>query len=92
MRVFDKPLPGDLVIRTRQDYSPLQRSTDVFVITHWPDAETIVAGPYQSYAYALQQAKHLLKDRSEVIWYDHARSGEAEQLEQVGGGESREIL
>jgi hypothetical protein len=86
MRVPDKPLPGDLVIRSRRDPSHLQRAVDVFVITHWPDVDTIVAGPYQSYAYALQQARRLLRDRSEVIWYDHARPGAAEQLEQVGGG------
>jgi hypothetical protein len=86
MRVHDKPLPGDLVIRSQRDRPHLQRIVDVFVITHWPDADTVVAGPYQSYAYALQQARRLLRDPSEVIWYDQARLGESEQLEQVGSG------
>jgi hypothetical protein len=90
MRVFDKPLPGDLVIRARQEHSHLKRTVDVFVVTHWPDAERVVAGPYQSYSYALQQARRLLKDRSEVIWFDHARLGEAERLEQVGSGTERQ--
>jgi hypothetical protein len=80
----DAPLPGDLVIRCRRDESVLRRG-EVFVITHWPESDTIVAGPYQSYGYALRQAHGMLKDRSERIWYDHARSGRPEQLEQVGG-------
>ena len=82
MRSFDKPLPGDLVIRCREDRTTL-RTLDVRVITHWPDAETIVAGPYQSYGYALQQAKRLVRDPSEQIWRDHARFGAGEQLEPV---------
>jgi hypothetical protein len=56
------------------------------VLTHWPDGETVVAGPYQSYNYALQQSYRLVRDRSEFIWRDHARPGEPEQLELVGGG------
>jgi hypothetical protein len=83
MRALDKPLPGDLVVRRREDRSQM-RAVDVWVITHWPDAETLVAGPYQSYPYALQQAKRLVRDRSEQIWRDHARLGEPEQLENVG--------
>lgn len=80
----DNPLPGDLVVRRRLDEAVVRRG-EVFVITHWPDAETIVAGPYQSYGYALRQAQGMLKDRSERIWYDHAPTGRPEQLEQVGG-------
>jgi hypothetical protein len=80
----DAPLPGDLVIRCRRDEFILRRG-DVFLITHWPDADIIVAGPYQSYGYALRQAQGMLKDRSERIWYDHAPPGRPEQLEQVGG-------
>ena len=80
----DAPLPGDLVIRLRPDESIIRRG-DVFVITHWPDTDTIVGGPYQSYGYALRQAQGMLKDRSERIWYDHAPPGRSEQLEQVGG-------
>jgi hypothetical protein len=81
MRV-DQPLPGDQVIRTRQDVSGV-RATSVFIITHWPDAETIVGGPYQSFGYALRQARSAVRDRSEKIWRDHARLGEPEKLEQV---------
>jgi hypothetical protein len=80
----DAPLPGDLVIRCRRDESRL-RDGDIFVITYWPDPDTTIAGPYQSYGYALRQAQGMLKDRSERIWYDHALPGRAEQLEQVGG-------
>lgn len=80
----DAPLPGDLVIRCRRDESLLRRG-EVFVITHWPHTDTTVAGPYQSYGYALRQAQGMLRDRSERIWYDHAPPGRPEQLEQVGG-------
>jgi hypothetical protein len=83
MRSFDKPLPGDLVVRRRQDGSQL-RSVDVWVITHWPDPDTIIAGPYHSYSYALQQARRLVRDRSEQIWRDHAHAGSPEELEHVG--------
>jgi hypothetical protein len=82
MRSFDKPLPGDLVIRRREDRLQL-RALDVWIITHWPDPDTIVAGPYQSYTYALQQARRLVRDRSEQIWRDHASAGQQEQLEHV---------
>jgi hypothetical protein len=82
MRSLDNPLPGDLVIRCREDRRTV-RTVDVWVITHWPEAETIAAGPYQSYSYALQQARRLVRDRSEQIWRDHARPGENEQLELV---------
>lgn len=82
MRSFDNALPGDFVIRRRVDDSRL-RAADVWVITHWPDPDTVVAGPYQSYPYALQQARRLVRDRSEQIWRDHARPGEPEQLEHV---------
>ena len=83
MRSFDSPLPGDLVLRSRQDRTTM-RQVDVWIITHWPDADTLAAGPYQSYAYALEQARRLVRDRSEQIWRDHARAGEPEQLEPVG--------
>jgi hypothetical protein len=86
-RVPDKPLPGDLVIRCRQDHVlPFNRVVNVWVITHWPDAENLVAGPYQSYNYALEQSRRLLRDRSDFIWRDHARVGAPEQLELVDSG------
>jgi hypothetical protein len=89
VRVPDKPLPGDLVIRCRQDrVPPFNRISSVWIVTHWPDAETIVAGPYQSYNYALEQSRRHIRDRSDFIWRDHARLGDPEQLELVEGGTS----
>jgi hypothetical protein len=85
LRVPDKPLPGDLVIRSSAEWNGVRR-TDVWIVQHWPETEVIVAGPYQSYGYAFAQAKKHVKDRHEWIWRDHARAGEAEQLELVGGG------
>jgi hypothetical protein len=53
MRVTDKPLPGDFVIRTRLDRATVPVTT-VFI-----------------------------KDPSVLVWFDHAREHEAEQLEDV---------
>jgi hypothetical protein len=87
VRVPDKPLPGDLVIRCRQEHVlPFKRTVNVWVITYWPDTDNLVAGPYQSYNYALEQSHRFTRDRSDFIWRDHARAGDAEQLELVGGG------
>ena len=80
----DRPLPGDLVIRRRFD---LAHSVDIYVITHWPDAEAVVGGPYSTYSDALKDARLLLKDRYGYIWFDYARPGEGERLDQVAGGE-----
>jgi hypothetical protein len=82
VRANDKPLPGDLVIRPRADRTGLL-STTVFVITVWPDAERVVAGPYQTFSYAVSRARLRLTDPSEHIWRDHASANEAEQLEDV---------
>jgi hypothetical protein len=79
----DKPLPGDLVIRARREAARLV-SHDTFVVTTWPDVEAVVGGPYQSYGYALVQARRLVSDRERVlVWRDHAKPGEPEQLEEV---------
>jgi hypothetical protein len=82
MRVHDKPLPGDLVIRERADRSGLIVQT-VYVITSWPDPEAVVGGPYQSFGYAVRQARESLTDPSEYIWRDHADGDRAEHLEDV---------
>jgi len=81
MRVHAHPLPGDLVIRARQDRVGLLALT--YVVTRWPDPETIIAGPYQSASYAIQKARHQKQDRSERIWRDRARGSEPERLEDV---------
>jgi hypothetical protein len=87
MRSTDKPLPGDLVIRCREDREGVRRVVDVWVVTHWPDAEIIVGGPYQSYSYALQQARGLLKrQEQQPVWRDLARPGNSERLELVDDG------
>ena len=80
MRSLDQPLPGDIVIR----HLPSKGLRDgVYVLTHWPDADTHTAGPYQSYGYALRQARLLIKDASVRIWRDHAPVGHPEALEQI---------
>ena len=83
MRASEKPLPGDLVIRPRHDGAGPYASI-VFVITQWPDADAVVAGPYQSFGYALRQARSLSADwRHPMIWRDHATPGQPERLEDV---------
>ena len=82
MRAVDKPLPGDLVIRPRADQTESHPRT-IFVITSWPDADRIVAGPYQSFGYALRQARERQGDPSKYIWRDISRHGEPERLEDV---------
>ena len=76
------------MIRCREEsvHGYVKRPVSVWVITHWPDAEHPIAGPYQSYAYAFAQARRLVRDRSEFVWRDHARPGDTEQLELVGIG------
>ncbi len=85
MRTPDQPLPGDLVIRCRDDRSH-KRLVNAWVITYWPDGEQVIAGPYPSFDYALQQAQRFVRDRSEYIWRDRSRVSESEQLELVAGG------
>lgn len=80
----DRPLPGDLVIRRRAD---LAHPVDVYLITRWPDAKSMVGGPYAAYCEALKAARELLKDRYGYIWYDYARLGAPERLDQVAGGD-----
>jgi hypothetical protein len=79
----ERPLPGDLVIRRRFE----QAHSGGYVVTYWPDAETVVAGPYSNYADALSQARVLLEDRYGYIWCDNAHMGEPERLDRVGGSE-----
>lgn len=52
------------------------------MITLWP-SEDSAGGPYQSYSYALQQARGRVRDRSAWIWRDRARPGSPEDLELV---------
>ena len=80
MRV-DEALPGDLVIRWRVNGEGLR--SNVYLITRWPDAETVVSGPHQSLGYAIHEARRLRKDPSIRIWRDHTRPGQAEALELV---------
>jgi hypothetical protein len=80
----DRPIPGDLVIRRRFD---LTHSAGIYVVTRWPESEAMEAGPFPSYAAALTAARQLVVDRYAFIWYDYARPGEPERLDQVGGGD-----
>ena len=82
MHASDNPLPGDVVIHCREERFD-RLVTDGYVITIWPDRETIHSGPYQSYAYALQQAQRMNQTRQAHIWRDRAAPGRPELLEDV---------
>jgi hypothetical protein len=83
MRIPDTPLPGDIVIRCREDGTSL-RKNDTFVLTRWPDTDTVYGGPYQSYGYALRQARSMIGAADGRVWRDHTRQGEPERrLEDV---------
>jgi hypothetical protein len=87
VRAVQKPLPGDLVIRPREDRSGPQ-ALIVYVLTRWPDAEQVVGGPYMSYSYALKKAHERREDARDYVWRDLARAGESERLEDVSDGHS----
>jgi hypothetical protein len=63
-------------------------ATDIYVVTNWPDAETVAAGPFESYSGALEQARGLAQDGYAYVWFDYARHGEPERLDRVAGGEN----
>jgi hypothetical protein len=90
VRVPDKPLPGDLVLRQRAERLPAfsTRVVDAWIVTIWPEKEIVTAGPYRSYVEALEQVARPVCDRPLLIWRDRARAGEPEQLELVGIGQS----
>ena len=77
----DRPLPGDLVIRRRQEPDAAQ---ETYVVTNWPDGETVTAGPFDDYSAALGHAKSALTDEYAYIWFNYARAGEPERLDRVG--------
>ena len=86
MRV-EQPFPGDLVIRARVEHvGPLPQT--VFLVMRWPENDRVIAGPYQSFGYALRQAAALEPDWSVCIWRDHAGPNEPEQLEDVTPAQS----
>ena len=86
MRMLGVPLPGDLVIRQRKHRTGARMHV-VFVITRWPDADTVLGGPYQSYGYALRQARGIVTDGERQIWRDHADPDQHEALELTGDQE-----
>jgi hypothetical protein len=88
MRGPDQPLPGDIVIKCRQERTGV-RLMDTWIVTRWPHPHAVIGGPYQSYGYALRQARAMGRDPDEWIWRDHARAGDPEQLELVVGADGQ---
>lgn len=82
MRASEKPLPGDIVISQREEHTGVRRVT-VFVLTSWPQTDAQVGGPYQSYSYALLQARSLAAGKQARVWRDHSTHGDGHALEDV---------
>jgi hypothetical protein len=81
----DCPLPGDLVISR---HTAQHRFAPTFTITSWPQTDR-VAGPYQSYGYALRQARELAARRQVRVWRDHSLVADRPELEDVTEEETR---
>jgi hypothetical protein len=79
----DEPLPGDLVICDAEpiDASSLRHPT--CVVTVWPSNENI-GGPYQSYGYALIQARVLAARRGVRVFRRDSTDGRRSEFEEVG--------
>jgi hypothetical protein len=80
-QMLNTPVPGDIVIRPDHDMTGLRRNV-VFVATIWPNAE-VLGGPYQSYGYALRQAREFAGKRRVQLWREHSFDAERSQLENV---------
>ena len=72
---------GDIVIRCREETVGVVRR-DVFVLCRWPETDAYLAGPFQSFTYALTQAC-LLNRHQAPIWRDVAAQGRSELLQYV---------
>lgn len=82
MRASDNPLPGDIVISQREEHTGVRR-VPVFVLTSWPQTDAQIGGPYQSYSYALLQARDLAAAKQARVWRDHCTRGDGHALEDV---------
>lgn len=82
MSTPESPLPGDFVIRRSERRSSV-RVSEEWVVCTWPHTQIVVAGPYESYAYAFLQASALLHDQSRSIWRDLGSPRKWERLERV---------
>jgi hypothetical protein len=74
----ESPLPGDLVICPR----PAPRAASCYGVAVWPDLET-VGTLYQTYGYALQQARAQARVEAVAVWRDHAPDSQKPSLENV---------
>lgn len=54
-----------------------------YIVTNWPDADTVAAGPFQSYSVAFEHARQMVPDGYSYIWFDYARLGEPERLDRA---------
>jgi hypothetical protein len=85
MSTPESPLPGDFVIR-RSERRGGVRISEEWVVCTWPHTHIVLAGPYESYAYAFLRATELRPEPSRSIWRNHGPAGKWERLQLVSAG------
>ena len=85
MSTPELPLPGDFVLR-RSERRVGIRISEEWVVCTWPHTHIVVAGPFESYAYAFLRATELRPEPSRSIWRNHGPAGKWERLELISAG------
>ena len=76
--MVESPLPGDLVICPRS----AARAASCYAVAIWPDLEE-VGMVYQSYGYALLQARDQARIKGVAVWRNHSGDSHKTALENV---------
>ena len=76
--MIESPLPGDLVICPQS----VPRAESCFAVAVWPDLDH-VGTAYQSYAYALLQARAQARVKAVAVWRNHTLDSQKTALENV---------
>ena len=76
--MHESPLPGDLVICPQ----PAPRGARRYAVVVWPDLDA-VAQIYETYEYALQQARNDAGVRAVAVWRNHSFDLQKPALENV---------
>ena len=76
--LIESPLPGDLVICPRS----AARAESSYAVAVWPHLEQ-VGSVYQSYGYALVQAREQARVKAVAVWRNHSLDSQKTALENV---------
>ena len=84
--MIESPLPGDLVICPQS----APRAGSCYAVAVWPDLDQ-VGTAYQSYGYALLQARAQARVKAVAVWRNHSLDSQKTALENVSTiGRNRE--